>query len=251
MNDVQSTLLEMYKDVKNILEENGITFYVHFGTAIGTVRHDGFIPWDDDIDVAVWREDIPLIDKVLSEGLDREKYYYHISSADTHPHVIRKCDDFETSLKERKAPFIDLFPIDRYPRGNLRRKLCNMCIWGDVGSVWAIDHTDSIPLHKIVKWIPGVFERMADRIVEDDSDLTVVLATQFKDYIFPRDYYGKPIYHRFEDTEVPLPEKCHEILTAMFGDYMTPPPEDKRTGAGGFPCGAYKDYLMDRKAGRA
>ena len=126
-----------------------------------------------------------------------------------------------------------------------------MCIWGDVGSVWAIDHTDSVTLHRIVKWIPGVFERLADKLVEDDSEFSVVLATQFKEYIFPRDYYGTPIYHVFEDTEVPLPEKWDEILTAMFGDYMTPPPEDKRTGASGFPCGAYKDYIMDRRSGRA
>ena len=69
MNDVQSTLLEMYKDVKSVLEENEIKFYVHFGTAIGAVRHDGFIPWDDDIDIAVWREDIPRIDRSCPKAL--------------------------------------------------------------------------------------------------------------------------------------------------------------------------------------
>lgn len=250
MNETQSTLLGMYKDVKAILEENGIPFYVHFGTAIGAVRHNGFIPWDDDIDIAVWRKDLPRIDKILSEGLDPDRYYYHISSADTHPHVIRRDGDLRRSLKERNAPFIDLFPIDGYPEGGFRQRLCNACIWGDVGSVWAIDHTDSVGIHRLVRWIPGMFERMADRLVEKDSDLTVILATQFKDYIFPREYYGEPIYHRFEDTEVPLPAKWHEILTEMFGDYMTPPPEDQRTGAGGFPCGAYKDYIMDLRSGR-
>lgn len=45
MNDTQSTLLTMYEDIRKILEANGITFYIHFGTAIGALRHNGFIPW--------------------------------------------------------------------------------------------------------------------------------------------------------------------------------------------------------------
>ncbi len=250
MNDAQTTLLAMYEDIKRILDSNGITFYIHFGTAIGAVRHDGFIPWDDDIDLAVWEEDIDMVNKVLSEQLDKERYYYHISSADTHPHVIARSDDFERDLKEKKLPFIDIFPISRYPSKRMRQLFCDAFIWGDVCSIWAIDHIDPIRIHRMLSWIPGTFKRLADLTVDKDSDLTVIYATEFKDYIFRREVYGKPIDHRFETTDAPLPERYDELLTSIFGDYMTPPPEEDRKGAGGFPCGAYKDYIIEKKGRR-
>ena len=86
---------------------------------------------------------------------------------------------------------------------------------------------------------PNVFKRLADP--------TVIYATGFKDYIFRRKVYRRPIVHRFETTDAPLPERYDELLTSIFGDYMTPPPEEDRKGAGGFPCGAYKDYIMEQK----
>ena len=74
MNEIQTTLLGMYKDVKTILDEHGIRFYVHFGTAIGTLRHNGFIPWDDDIDLFIWRKDLDEVNRVLSAELDPRRY---------------------------------------------------------------------------------------------------------------------------------------------------------------------------------
>ena len=246
LGDVQFALISMYKDVKEILERHDIRFYVQFGTAIGALRHDGFIPWDDDIDLLVWEDDLPRINKVLSEELDRELYYYHIPTSDTHPHVIFRGDDLQRGLKERDAPFIDLFPLCRYPSTKARSSLANVFIWGNVGSIWAIDHVDSISMHRVISWIPSVFKKLADRMVDCDSDMTVVYATEFKDYIFPQSFFGEPVMHVFEDTEVPLPCEVDAMLTAIYGDYMTPPPEDKRIGAGGFPCCAYIDYVLEQ-----
>lgn len=247
MNDTQSTLLTMYEDIRKILESNGITFYIHFGTAIGALRHNGFIPWDDDIDLAVWEEDLDKVNRILSEQLDKERYYYHVPSADTHPHVIAKSDDFKNDLQMRKLPFIDIFPISKYPSEKIRQALCNAFIWGNVCSIWVIDHVDSIHIHKMISWIPNVFKHLADMIVNKDSDLTVIYATEFKDYIFKRETYGNPVMHVFETTNAPLPERYDEMLSSIYGDYMTPPPESERKGAGGFPCGAYKDYIMKKQ----
>ena len=247
MNEIQMQLFSMYEDVKKILDSHGITFYIQFGTAIGAVRHDGFIPWDDDIDLLVWEEDLDKVNKVLSEELDDFRYYYHIPSADTHPHVIMKGSDTEMELKNKESPFIDIFPLSRYPSKNVRKILFNAMVWGNVGSIWAIDHVNSASLHRVLEWIPRVFKKIADKLIDEKSDLTVIYATEFKGYIFPRDWYGEPVMHRFETSEAPLPKNYDEMLTSMYGDYMTPPPEDSRKGAGGFPCGAYIDYLRDKK----
>ncbi len=237
----------MYDDIRKILESNNITFYIHFGTAIGALRHNGFIPWDDDIDLAVWEEDLDKVNDVLSKQLDENRYYYHIPSADAHPHVIAKTDDFENDLKEKRCPFIDIFVISRYPSKRVRQVLCDTFIWGNTCSIWAIDHIDSIRIHKMLSWIPNVFKRLADFTVNRDSDLTVIYATEFKKYIFRGELYGEPMDHVFETTHAPLPEGYDELLSSIYGDYMTPPPEEDRQGASGFPCGAYKDYIMEQR----
>lgn len=247
MNDVQRVLMEMYRDIEAILRNHGIQFYGYFGTAIGALRHDGFIPWDDDVDLVVWEEDLPLINEVLLKNLDSEKYYYHVPTADTHPHVIYKGDDLEQGLRDKTAPFIDLFPMSRYPTGRFRQLFCDGMIWGVNISVFVIDHIGPLWIHRALCWMPGMFQRLATWMVNDDSDLTVVYATEFKDYIFPRNLFGKGQEHAFEGHPLPLPDGINEILTSMYGDYMTPPPEDKRTGAGGFPCSAYKDYLLETR----
>ena len=93
MNETQSRLLSMYKDISKILDAHGIRYYLCYGSAIGAVRHDGFIPWDDDMDIWVWQEDLANIKKYLQSELDPKHYYYHDSKADTHPHVIYRGDE--------------------------------------------------------------------------------------------------------------------------------------------------------------
>ena len=107
----------MYKDIKKVLDSHNIIFYIQYGTAIGALRHDGLIPWDDDIDILIWEKDMDEVKHVLSTELDSDMYYFHDSSADNHPHVIWKGEDLEADLRAKKAPFIDLFLC----KCNLRR----------------------------------------------------------------------------------------------------------------------------------
>ena len=98
MDDKQAKSLDMYKDVASILDKHNITYYVACGTLIGAVRHSGFIPWDWDVDLYIFSKDLALVNEVLSKELDPEMYYYHNPSADTHPHVFKKEDNFEELL---------------------------------------------------------------------------------------------------------------------------------------------------------
>ena len=250
MNLQQSLLLDMYKDAARILDENGIRYFVHYGTAIGTLRHDGFIPWDDDIDVVIWDEDLERVNKLLSEGLDPEKYYYHIPLSDTHPHIIARTGDFERDMKKKKARFIDIFVLEKYPKEGGKRRRVNMMVWCEMIAIVLLDRLTPRFLYRLFCRIPGWFEKRAKRLTEDDTDMTTIYSTTFKNDIFPKSYFEKTFMHRFEDTEVPLPEGIDQALTSLFGDYMTPPPEDKRHGANGFPCSGYEDYMIEKKAGK-
>lgn len=250
VNEFQTTLLGMYKDIKTVLDRHGIRFYVHFGTAIGTLRHNGFIPWDDDIDLFVWREDLEKVNTVLSSELDHARYYYHVPSADDHPHVVFRSDDMEDALREQRAPFIDLFVIEPYPDGGFRRVLADIAIMGSSYSIWAIDKIGSMRIHHLISWIPDAFSRFGHFVCEKDTSMTVIYCTGFRKLRFPAASYDGAYMHVFEDTEVPLPGGIDGMLKSIFGDYMTPPPEDQRSGASGYPCSILKDYLAETQKRR-
>ena len=244
MNPEQAQLLEMYKDVAAILTGHGIFFFIHYGTAIGAIRHNGFIPWDNDIDLVVKEGDLQEVNRILSAELDPAKYYYHIPSADTHPHVVYRSEDFENDLKNKVSPFIDIFVLEKYPKTFWRRHIVNFCVWCEVISIVLVDHVRPLIMHRLFSRIPRWFERRAKNLTPPDTDMTTVYSTTFKDDIFPEAYFRDVSMHAFEDTEVPMPVGIDVALASLFGDYMTPPPEDKRHGANGFPCSVLKDYRM-------
>ena len=243
MNPLQQELLSMYKDIKQSLESEGVRFYAIYGTALGAVRDSGLIPWDDDIDLGVFEEDLPKVNKILSEKLDPSKYYYHVPSADTHPHVFKRTENFELDLKEKKAPFIDIFVIERFPSKGLRKKISRFNVRLYMLSMSLVYIPNSSFGQILVRWIPKAVKKLNKLLVNKDSEETVLYEEDYRKTFHSRGIYGEPVMHAFEDTEIPIPERWDEMLTSMYGDYMTPPPEDKRSGATGYPHRALQDYV--------
>ena len=246
MNPEQDVLLRMFKDISSIFDENGIRYYGYFGTAIGAVRHKGFIPWDDDIDILVAEEDMPDVDRVLSEGLDREMYYYHVSRADTHPHVILRTDDMEGGLRSQSNPFIDIFVLSKYPSKKLRKILFDTFLWGELISVNVISRFKVMAMYRCFRWTIPFFRSLCKHTVDKDSRLRTPICHSFKKCVFDVEDYGAPVFKEFEDTVMPLPSDYHSMLTSIYGEYMVLPPENKRSGASGYPCSVVQDYITDR-----
>ena len=91
--------------------------------------------------------------------------------------------------------------------------------------------------------------KMIKFISTKDSDMVCVRMVQVSKYAWKRSIFGEPRMHAFEDIEIPIPNACEEFLTQTYGDYMTPPPEDQRSGASGFPYSLLNDYLEDQGSG--
>lgn len=246
MNDEQQGLLMMYKDVAKVFDKHGIRYFGMFGTELGVIRHDGFIPWDNDIDILVMSDDMPYIKRLLTEELDQEKYYFHDSRADCHPHVILRTDNFEEDLKNRKPYFMDIFLFHPYPNDWFKRKIFNLMATGSYVSVFMLESSKSFRWYKTMCRLPRVFEKIALMTVRKDDGYMAHFIPSFRSDIFETKDFKEPLIHKFEDTTMPIPMDWEKFLLNEFGSgYMTPPPPEKRSGAHGFPVGAYFDYLLD------
>ena len=92
-----------------------------------------------------------------------------------------------------------------------------------------------------------MFSYIRKSIIEEDSTKTTIVGFLFEKCVFDRGMYSVPVLVPFEDTVAPVPSSYDAMLRSIYGDYMTPPPEGKRTGAAGFPSSILQDYIIDMK----
>lgn len=129
LKKLQDKQLEILKEVHEVCKKLDIRYTLSSGSALGAVRHQGFIPWDDDIDIAMTRKDY---DKFISSGskIMRSKYFIQTYQTDPqYPHIFAKVRDNETTLIEKSTQnlsinhgvYIDIFPIDKVSNNKLLR----------------------------------------------------------------------------------------------------------------------------------
>ena len=241
----------MYKDIAKVFDDHGIKYFGMYGTELGAVRHDGFIPWDNDIDLIVLSDDMPYISELLNTELDQNKYYFHEPRADCHPHVMLKTDDFEKDLKDRKALFIDLFLFHPYPDGWFRRRFFNFMATMSYLTTYILESARSFFWYRLFCKIPRVFEKVALMVIKSDHTWMAHFVPNFRNEIYEIGDFREPLMHRFEDTEIPIPKEWEKYLLMNYGEtYMEYPPPEKRTGAQGYPVDVYFDYVMDQEIER-
>lgn len=248
LRHLQLVVLSIAKDVDKLCRENCIHYYLGGGGAIGTVRHKGFIPWDDDLDFLMPYEEFERFVQVCKEKLDRNKYEI---DQDMHSWALPELkirlkgtyiEEKGRVVEEGKCQgiFIDVFRLEHSPKSNFWRHIQYYA-----SKLWIANHhkhtgyeTDDVRkklmikmasmldfslIRSVVKWT--IF-RWNKKEVETLGCLWGI--TRFKNTFTAYSIYGTPKYLPFEDTEFPLPEHYHEYLTQFFGNYMQLPPEEKR-----------------------
>ena len=230
MNRVQKEILSVYKEISRVCEKNGIKYYVTGGTALGAVRHSGFIPWDDDIDVGIPIDDFDNFKRACEKDM-REPYEF-IELMFTGGKVHNKNTAFiESQCFDSKehgyGVFVDIFPIIGIPNDPIAREdfLLDMKKF----HYKAFVH-DRYP--EVSDYSRDEIKKWRDRIlygnVIHDSEKVVEFSLGF---FFQRDAEGLKGTRKlkFEDTEVPVSAVVEKDLEAQYGkDYMTPPPKEKR-----------------------
>ena len=261
LRDLQLIELDMLKEVLRVLDKLGLTYCAIGGTLLGAVRHHGFIPWDDDIDIAIPRPDYERFLAEAEQHLPRNlriKYFRtQKASGDRRPVYACQVIDKNVELVQhiankpiRTNVWIDLFPLDGMPGGKLRRKVQSirllsrrMWIQFSMFDENVHQHREGRPWHermlmkfyRVTKIGSGndpydMMEKM-DRALrkypfESPYIINFMGAWKLKE-MFPAEWFGKGTELPFEDMTIRVPENYDAVLTQMYGDYMTPIRDEK------------------------
>lgn len=246
INELQKIQLSMLKDFDAVCQKHRISYQLFSGTALGAVRHKGFIPWDDDIDVVMLREDYERFFDSASKELDSNKYYVQREFSEHWPMFFSKLRLNGTTYIEKyhshdarihQGIYIDIFPCDNLSDSRLMQKLQYIASKIVIAkSLYARGYETNSTVKKCFMQFCRIlptepFKRLCIRR-NDSSSLKVHTffggGKKFERSIFLREWFEQSVKMRFEDSEFPVSAHYDEMLRVMYGDYMIMPTLEQR-----------------------
>lgn len=262
LRQLQIEELNILKRVVKVCEENNIRYYLLGGTLLGAVRHKGFIPWDDDIDIALPRADYEKLIKIYGKDKTIEgDYLDHFSTNPNFRYAFARISNDvikvinRSANKERKEPIsIDIIPFESLPDNKIVLffyKL-RLSFWWSINNMIQFDELVDQKrkrgfvgtiLVKAASIVASLFKNMdyhicfnkMEKILKKypyDMDTEKIInfyAAYGFDEIFPRSSFSESKMYEFEDSMFCGPIDYDSVLKAIYGDgYMTPPPENER-----------------------
>ena len=250
LRKVQMIQLEMLVEVDRICKKCDIHYNIIAGTLLGAVRHGGYIPWDDDADVALLRPEYDKFRTACKTELDTTRFefqdYRNTPGYRWGYGKLRRKDtlflrEYQEHMPYMQGVFIDIFPLDHVPDNYVLRSIHNFqcfCIrkalWSEVGRFahknllmrgW-YSLLSKIPLH----WIFTIYRRMMERGNRRETRMVRILTfpTPNKAWGYERRWYEESADTVFEGVTFRGIRDYDEYLSFKFGNYMELPPEDKR-----------------------
>ncbi len=255
IEEVQPLLLSMFKAFDAFALDNGLSYYAAGGSLLGAIRHHGFIPWDDDIDLFIKRKTAEELISIIKQNpyLDSAKRYKILLPA-TYPNVypIFKLIDTKTVVYEKNISkkyacglWIDIFIMNNWPddykqserlfaKQKRIKKWLQLSIFGNLK---APKYKVIAPLAMIVKSILLLFgknfEYWSKKLYHLGLDYETNHIGNLAWASTIKDRYSSKLYITskrvsFEDTTISIPLEYDKILSQFYGDYMQLPPENKR-----------------------
>lgn len=240
IREMQLEIVKMMENVDSLFSEKGIHYTLLGGSVLGAVRHKGFIPWDDDMDIGVFRDDFGNVEKLLSQMSEYvyEKAEKHIipDAPIGHLHFVNDKYPIENS------PTIDVFALDKVPSDEKNRKklrrvanLHHLCVLRKApknrGKAKRI--IVSILLHLIPNCVWNILQKSSLRkIMQLNKQNFSCIGNIFGAWT-EREYFDFSVYKeteriQFESLQLPCPKNVDLYLSQLYGNYMELPPKEKQ-----------------------
>lgn len=244
--------VSILREVDALCRRHDIPYSLGCGTLLGAIRFRGFIPWDDDVDICIPREDFQRFRAVCAAELD-DRFFYQ--SHETEPGYCYMFDKirvnntvmgelFFQGLDIHQGVYLDIFPVDRVPDGAWRRLMQRrtLAFWGELLTWRFLDPESWTGAKRVIVKICRVLSapfsteflykralRVMTRYAGDDTRcMSMLISDKRGREAFPCEYWYDRVETAFEDGQFPVPRAYDEMLRAKFGDYTVLPPEERR-----------------------
>ena len=259
LRELQLCELELVKAVLSICETHHLTVFMMGGTFLGAVRHQGFIPWDDDVDLGMSRSDYETFLQVAPQELPQGYVLRHFAADPDMPYYPAQVVDpsfeiLDTSaqISKTRSAWIDLFPLDGMPKSKVgcffhkyRLLYLRMMLkFSQFSQVVAVNLAHR-PLHERILIAAGKHLHLESRL--NTQKRMALIDKSLKKYpyegarqvvnfmgaykfreMFPKSIYDSLAEYPFETLSLSAPADYDTVLRQMYGDYMTPPPKDEQ-----------------------
>lgn len=264
--EMKANQLKILQYINDFCSDNNITYFLFYGSLIGAVRHKGIIPWDDDIDICMNRQDYNNFVNtfprnstnyvyIREQSIDPEFPFYYSKICLNNTHAYEPIDnrDYDVGIS------IDLFPLDFVPNSFYKRIKQKAII--KLNRIKLIPHTIDTKCNRnlfkkfCISLLNFIFRKPAyfyinnirkciTTIRTDECEyVTEVMTPYGKKAIFPKEWFQSYILHSFEGMMIPIPVEYNRILTQLYGDYMSPPPVEQQISH--HSCHAFVDSEQD------
>lgn len=245
VRDVQLALLEMMKDIDKICKDNNIEYCLTGGSTLGAYLYQGFIPWDDDLDIAMMRKDYKKFIKALEKDLDKEKYTFHCFEKNkkydvTWPYMkIRKKNTYIKEVNKLlpnrctdcDGIFIDVFIYDYMAKStifDLPLRLCNSVLMPII-IFFENMKINPIPLKYLYRFNAKLYGKIFKGSKYIGDDLTWTYRNPMNPLRYEKSKMFPTKLTPFEDTMLPVPNDARDYLIRHWTEScLTPLPVEKR-----------------------
>ena len=241
----QQAMCQLLEELDRVCKALNIPYMLFAGSMLGAVRHQGFIPWDDDLDVILLRKDYDRLLNEAEQVLDSEKFYLQKEFSDHWPMFFSKLRLNNTTCLEKYHPkdsqthqgiYIDIFPCDNCRDTEFGRKLQ---FWSSKVVIAKALHARGYETHsrkkklfmQLCRLLPNkLFLAMTKGGREDSSKVHSFLggSSSYGKSVYPRKYFLSQVQGDFEGKSYPIPAGYDRLLRILYGNYHQLPPEEKR-----------------------